>query len=167
MPFSYPHQSNGFSTSIWGPPLWHVLHIISLNYPQRPTAADKKAYTEFLRALGGVLPCGDCRKNYPQNLRQLGFDNPTRRRSILRNRDSFARFMVRLHRYVNRKTDRPFTTSYRDLRNCYEHFRARCGSGEGCVEPVQFIKSQAVVHLKPYHKRTPSFRLEGGCNRKL
>jgi hypothetical protein len=30
------NQNNGFMTSIWGPAIWHFLHIISFNYPIEP-----------------------------------------------------------------------------------------------------------------------------------
>ena len=29
-------SNDGMLTSVWGPPLWHVLHCISFNYPNKP-----------------------------------------------------------------------------------------------------------------------------------
>lgn len=34
-------------SSIWGPPLWHFLHTISVNYPINPTLKDKKIIIIF------------------------------------------------------------------------------------------------------------------------
>ena len=44
-------SNNGILTSVWGPPLWHVLHCISFNYPNNPTVKDKKYYRQFIMNL--------------------------------------------------------------------------------------------------------------------
>ena len=41
-------SNDGMLTSVWGPPLWHVLHCISFNYPNKPTKSDKKNYKRFI-----------------------------------------------------------------------------------------------------------------------
>jgi hypothetical protein len=38
------NQNNGFMTSIWGPAIWHFLHIVSFNYPIEPTNKNKRDY---------------------------------------------------------------------------------------------------------------------------
>jgi hypothetical protein len=44
--FSENHYTSneGMQTYIWGPPMWHVLHTISFNYPIKPSKNDKKNY---------------------------------------------------------------------------------------------------------------------------
>ena len=54
------YESNdGMLTYIWGPPLWHVLHTISFNYPVNPTDEDKMKYECFILSMGFILICGD------------------------------------------------------------------------------------------------------------
>ena len=36
------NSNDGILTSIWGPPLWHFLHSMSFNYPNKPTKLQKK-----------------------------------------------------------------------------------------------------------------------------
>ena len=44
-------SGDGMLTSVWGPSLWHYLHIISFNYPVNPTKSNKKYYKEFVNNL--------------------------------------------------------------------------------------------------------------------
>ena len=48
---SHYNSNDGMLTSIWGPPLWHVLHIISFNYPVKPTTKDKDNYYNYFLLL--------------------------------------------------------------------------------------------------------------------
>ena len=41
-------SGDGMLTSVWGPSLWHYLHIMSFNYPVKPTKQDKKNYKNFV-----------------------------------------------------------------------------------------------------------------------
>ena len=50
-------SGDGMLTSVWGPSLWHYLHIMSFNYPVKPTKQDKKNYKNFVVSLKHVLPC--------------------------------------------------------------------------------------------------------------
>ena len=34
-------SGDGMLTSVWGPSMWHYLHIMSFNYPVKPTIEDK------------------------------------------------------------------------------------------------------------------------------
>ena len=36
------YSGDGMLTSIWGPAIWHYLHVISFNYPVTPTNLQKK-----------------------------------------------------------------------------------------------------------------------------
>lgn len=45
-------------TSIWGPPLWTVLHTLSL------VATDRKLWINIANALKSDLPCPDCSEHY-------------------------------------------------------------------------------------------------------
>ena len=36
------NSNDGMLTSVWGPSLWHYLHVVSFNYPNNPTNLQKK-----------------------------------------------------------------------------------------------------------------------------
>jgi len=84
-------------TSIWGPSMWHFLHTMSFNYPVKPTKVEKDHYATYMESLQHVLPCRYCRENYANNLKSAGWS-----RSVLKNRDTFSRFVYRLHNEVNK-----------------------------------------------------------------
>ena len=110
---------DGFQTFMWGPALWHFLHIMSFNYPVHPSERDKENYYNFLISLRNVLPCKYCRNNFFDNLRQTDF-----REAVFENRDSFSRFVHRLHDNVNRMLGKSCDQSFEQVRLAYEHFRA-------------------------------------------
>ena len=41
-------SGDGMLTSVWGPSMWHFLHIMSFNYPINPTPEDKSNYRNFI-----------------------------------------------------------------------------------------------------------------------
>ena len=163
-------SNDGFSTRIWGPPLWHVLHTMSFNYPVKPTAADKEHYATFILILAYVLPCGACRRNFPVNLRAIGGLNP----ADLADRHAFSYFVYRLHNEIHQRTaGRPFPVSYPRLRQTYECFRSRCAPSPaasqkeaGCVAPAQYVRSRALLSLVPMRtpadEALPSVRVDDG-----
>lgn len=58
-------SSPGFQPSVWGPLVWPALHMIALNYPdQQPSARAQQSMSQFLHALGNVLPCLRCQQHY-------------------------------------------------------------------------------------------------------
>jgi hypothetical protein len=42
------NSGDGMLTSVWGPSLWHYLHVMSFNYPINPTKVQKKYYKQLL-----------------------------------------------------------------------------------------------------------------------
>jgi hypothetical protein len=108
-------------TTVWGPGLWHFLHTMSFNYPIAPTEKDKKHYRQFILQLRYVLPCGKCRENLVKNFKRL----PLRMRD-LESRDAFSRYVYNLHEVVNTMLHKNSGLSYEQVRERYEHFRARC-----------------------------------------
>ena len=112
---------DGMLTTVWGPGLWHFLHTMSFNYPIAPTEKDKKHYRQFILQLRYVLPCGKCRENLVKNFKRL----PLRMRD-LESRDAFSRYVYNLHEVVNTMLHKNSGLSYEQVRERYEHFRARC-----------------------------------------
>jgi hypothetical protein len=164
------NSRDGFSTKIWGPATWHLLRVVSFNYPPEPSESDMQKYAQFMRSLGDVLPCGACRKNYVNNLQMAGFGW-----QVLRDRDSFSRFIYRLEQVVYNMTSGhehlPF--SFEENRETYECFRAKCGKTkgpeEGCVQTENYIKSRGLVVVVPEaaFPRIRSLKVQGECTQHL
>jgi hypothetical protein len=144
------NSRDGFSTKIWGPATWHLLRVISFNYPPEPSELDIDNYMQFIRSLGNVLPCGACRENYPHNLETAGFG-----RQVFRDRDSFGRFIYRLEQIVYQMTSKQkdLPATFEQNRATYECFRAKCaqtkGQEKGCVQTDDYIPSRGIVVVVP------------------
>ena len=114
-------SDDGMLTTVWGPSLWHTLHTISFNYPLRPSAHDKRSYKGFMYSLRNVLPCRKCRDNLSVYYRKTPLTN-----DWLSSRDRFSLYVYRLHERVNKLLGKKSNLTYCDVRERYEHFRARC-----------------------------------------
>ena len=178
---------DGFLTSTWGPPLWHYLHTMSFNYPVNPTQRDKKYYKDFILNLQHVLPCKYCRINLKTNLKQLPL-----KMSDMKNRDSFSRYVYNLHEVVNKMLNKKSNLSYCDVRERYEHFRARCTEEnptifkfkkldtgklqtgklqtrkkeKGCTVPLYGKKSKCIMKIVPHDDKSKTFQIDDKCIKK-
>ena len=65
------NSGDGMLTTVWGPSLWHTLHIISFNYPVKPTKEERVHYYTFVMSLKNVLPCRYCRDNFITNIKNV------------------------------------------------------------------------------------------------
>jgi|TARA_R110002153_G_scaffold197838_3_gene351382 hypothetical protein len=173
-------SGDGMVTAIWGPPLWHFLHVISFNYPVHPTTTDKENYKKFIINLKNILPCRYCRDNLKKNLRELPLTNKD-----LENRDAFSRWMFELHELINTMLNKKSGLKFCDVRERYEHFRARCTidkkfskkaiklavnktkkkKEKGCTEPLYGKKSRCIVKIALSDKRSNSFQMDKKCTR--
>jgi hypothetical protein len=166
------NSGDGMMTSVWGPPMWHFLHTMSFNYPINPTAEDKKHYSDFVYSLRYVLPCKYCRINLTSNLKA----NPIRE-CHLKSRETFSKYIYRLHEIVNKRLDKKSGLSYCDVRERYEHFRSRCTKNDpppkifnfakkkekGCTEPLYGHKAKCILSIVPQTKDVPSFHVDDKC----
>jgi hypothetical protein len=133
------NENNGFSSNIFGPPLWLFLHIISFNYPIHPTKEDKHNYRNFILNLQNVLPCKTCRENLTKNFKQLPLTM-----NDMENRDTFSRYVYNLHNVINKMLHKNVNISYNDVKKQYEQYRAKCdvknktvkNKHVGCVIPL-------------------------------
>ena len=116
-------SNNGMLVAIWGPSAWHFMHTMSFNYPVHPTIQDKKHYREYILNLVNVLPCGKCRKNLRENFKKLPL-----RMIHMESRNTFSRYVYDLHELVNHMLGKKSGLSYEQVKERYEHFRARCAS---------------------------------------
>jgi hypothetical protein len=161
------NSNDGFSTLVWGPLMWQILHIISMNYPANPTEKDKDHYHNFLMSLQHVLPCGQCRENFPKNLKKLNYN-----REHLKDRKTFSKFIYDLHSEVNKMLGKKTPLSFNEVRTRFEMFRARCidkvpiipkYKEKGCVNPVSGIKSKCIVHIVPENTKCDTFNVDPRC----
>jgi hypothetical protein len=172
------NSGDGMLTSIWGPPLWHVLHTMSFNYPVNPTKDQKTHYRELILNLKWTLPCGKCRANLLCNFKKLPI-----KFSHMKSRDTFSKYVYDLHELINKMLGKVSGLTYNDVRERYEHFRSRCTETEeqirkrsetsknvietGCVKPLYGSKSKCVLKIMPDETICESFEIDEKCIKKF
>jgi hypothetical protein len=170
------YSGDGFLTSVWGPAIWHSLHIISFNYPVKPNNEEKNYYRNYVLSLQNVLPCGACRKNLKMNFKHLPL-----KMADMESRDSFSRYIYDLHELVNKMLKKKSNLSYCDVRERYEHFRARCVDEnpkvfkysdiktkkhkreKGCTEPLYGKKARCILNIVPQNNKGQSIQIDKKC----
>jgi hypothetical protein len=162
-------------TAVWGPGIWHYLHTMSFNYPVNPTTADKHHYRDFVLNLKYVLPCGKCRKNLEKNFKRLPLNM-----SAMKSRETFSKYIYELHELINKMLDKKSGLSYDDVRERYEHFRARCAKPiklptickrtrkirkieNGCVVPLYGNKAKCVLQIIPQEVKCETMQIDKRC----
>ena len=118
-------SDDGMLTTIWGPSLWHVLHTMSFNYPMNPTKIQKIKYRSLILNLKYTLPCKYCRINLIKNFKCLPLTMKQ-----MKNRYTFSKYVYNLHEHINKMLNKESGLTYSDVRERYEHFRARCTKKE-------------------------------------
>jgi hypothetical protein len=172
-------ETEGLFTTIWGPAQWHFLHTISFNYPSEPTVQDKKNYRNYVLSLIHILPCKYCRMNLKTNLKQMPL-----KMEYLKNRETFSRYIYDLHELVNKMLKKKSNLSYCDVRERYEHFRARCvdkkpkvfykpvkypdiktkkNKEKGCTEPLYGKKARCILNIVPQDEKGQSIQIDKKC----
>jgi hypothetical protein len=96
---------------------------MSFNYPVEPSKENKHYYKEFVKNLEYTLPCKYCRINLKNNFKA----HPIKE-CHMKDRESFSRYIYELHELVNKMLDKKSGLKYCDVRERYEHFRARCSN---------------------------------------
>jgi hypothetical protein len=120
-------------TSVWGPPLWTVLHTLSL------VATDKTIWINIANALKTDLPCPDCSEHYNTWVRsnplQFPVSPPPRQLFIprfIKTRDpaplppvsdTIGRWVLALHNNVNTRRG-VGTWGYEQCKNNYSNIYA-------------------------------------------
>uniref|UniRef100_A0A6C0B032 thiol oxidase n=1 Tax=viral metagenome TaxID=1070528 RepID=A0A6C0B032_9ZZZZ len=183
--FSKKHYSSGdgMMTSIWGPNMWHYLHTISFNYPVKPTLENKKYYKQFILNLQYTLPCKYCRINLKNNFKVHPLKS-----CHLKDRESFSKYIYRLHEIVNKMLNKKSNLTYCDVRERYEHFRSRCINDKkklqnqnklfkfkktkkkkekGCTEPLYGKKARCIINIVPQEKKGKTLKIDSKCIKKF
>jgi hypothetical protein len=169
------NSGDGMLTTAWGPAIWHYLHMMSFNYPVKPTPEDKKHYREFILNLQYVLPCKYCRINLKNNFKQKPIQM-----CDMASRETFSRYVYELHELINKMLKKTSNLTYCDVRERYEHFRSRCTEEKprvftfkktttpvkkekGCTEPLYGKKSKCVINIVPQEDRRSTFQMDKKC----
>lgn len=167
---------DGMQTYAWGPALWHSLHMISFNYPVEPTSQQKKQYRNLMLNLVNVLPCKYCRLNLKKNYKIFPLTM-----ECMKSRDSFSRYVYNLHEIINKNLGKDSGLSYCDIRERYEHFRARCVDDKpklfkfnntrknkketGCTEPLYGKKARCIIKIVPKDSKCKTFQMDNKCKK--
>ena len=160
------NSDNGFTTYIWGPCIWQFLHIMTFNYPLKPTEKQKKDYLKFLELLQVTLPCGKCRENYTKN---INIKDTKLDMEVMKNRESLSRWLCKLHNKISKQTGKNIKIPYDECRDFYEQFRARCTKKKGtqhggCTIPIhKGIKSKTVLRIVPRNSKIPTLKVNKKC----
>lgn len=166
------NSGDGMITSIWGPSMWHYLHTMSFNYPAEPTKENKHYYKEFVKNLQYTLPCKYCRINLKNNFKA----HPIKE-CHMKDRESFSRYIYELHELVNKMLNKKSGLKYCDVRERYEHFRARCSNEKqkifkfnktkkkekGCTEPLYGKKAKCIIKIVPHEKKCRTLEIDNKC----
>tara|TARA_R110002074_G_C12293889_1_gene644319 strand:- start:183 stop:779 length:597 start_codon:yes stop_codon:yes gene_type:complete len=167
------YSGDGMLTSVWGPSMWHYLHIMSFNYPINPSKQEKKNYKEFILNLQYVLPCKHCRINLKNN-----FKNHPLQACHLKNRATFSRYIYKLHEIINKMLNKKSGLTYCQVRERYEHFRSRCtekkpkifnfkdtmkNKEKGCTEPLYGKKAKCVIKIVPQDEKCDTLQIDKKC----
>ena len=166
-------SGDGMLTSVWGPPLWHYLHTMSFNYPVKPSFTEKKRYMKFMLQLMYVLPCKYCRTNLKNNYKVMPLTM-----KHMKNRHTFSLYVYDLHERINSQLGKESNLTYENVRNRYEHFRARCGKKsknikmipkqtkskkdkkeKGCTDPLYGKGTKCVLTIVPKQKKCLTFQM--------
>lgn len=162
------NSNDGMMTSIWGPPLWHVLHIISFNYPLKPTKEDKLNYFNYFNNIKHILPCKYCRDNLKKNLKKLPL-----KKGVFKSRDTLSMWVYLLHEEINKMLGKKSNLTYEMVRDRYEHFRSRCltetnskndsKKEKGCTKSLYGVKGKCVLNIVPKTSQINSFNIDPKC----
>jgi hypothetical protein len=106
---------------------------------------------------------------------------------VVESRDSFSRYIYKLHETVNKLLNKKSGLSYGDVRERYEHFRSRCTQDskepiitmpdlkktrknkkekepeKGCTEPLYGQKAKAVIQIVPKTKVCDTLQIDERC----
>ena len=132
-----------------------------------------KYYRDFILNLQHVLPCKHCRTNLKNNFKTYPL-----KMCYMKNRDTFSKYIYKLHEIINKMLNKKSGLSYCDVRERYEHFRSRCTSEKkifkfkktkkekGCTEPLYGKKSKCVIKIVPQETRCSTMQIDNKCLKK-
>ena len=90
----------------------------------------------------------------------------------MENRETFSKYIYQLHELINDMLGKKSNLSYDNVRERYEHFRARCNDNtvptkivstleNGCTEPLYGKKTKCVLHIVPEETKCDTMNIGG------
>lgn len=158
------NSNYGFLTNVWGPPMWHILHIISFMYPEHPTKTEKDKYYTFFKSLKNILPCKICQKNLIKNLKTHKLN-----KKVFKSRYTLSLWVYELHEIINKMLKKKSRLKYEEVRNIYENFRAHCIINNnntvesGCKDPLYGVYSKCQLNIVPENISIKSLQISPEC----
>jgi hypothetical protein len=92
------NEKNGMRTLVWGKKFWTSLHFVTMGYPKKPSASDKRNYATYFKLTGDILPCGLCSVSYKKFLKSHPFDS-----KVMKNRRNLVYHLFKIRNLVNKK----------------------------------------------------------------
>jgi hypothetical protein len=102
---------NNISPDVWGPSLWHFIHVFTFSYPERPSMDEQMNARRFFETLATILPCENCREHTKLYLRQ----HPPQ----VLSRDALIQYAYNFHLAVNKRINSSPPPDYTWFRNSY------------------------------------------------
>ena len=117
--------------------------------------------------------------NFRKNLKSVPLTNKS-----LKNRNNFSRWMFNMHEHINKMLGKKSGLKYNEVRERYEHFRARCTidldndqpklikivtkkktrkKEKGCSKPLYGKNSKCVIKIVPKEKKVKTFQIDKKC----
>ena len=88
-------------TSKWGPTYWSYIHMITLNYPNKPTKKERDKHFFMVRNFIDTLPCPTCRNEMNNII------NDNNLRNSLGSKEKFMKYFWNIHNKVNKRLNKP------------------------------------------------------------
>ena len=88
-------------TSKWGPTYWSYIHMITLNYPNKPTKKERDKHFFMVRNFIDTLPCPTCRNEINNII------NDNNLRNSLGSKEKFMKYFWNIHNQVNKRLNKP------------------------------------------------------------
>ena len=99
---------------------------------------------------------------------------------LMKNRNTFSRYIYNLHELVNRMLHKKSNLTYCDVRERYEHFRSRCTDEKpkvykfsdvktrkhkekGCTEPLYGKKARCILKIVPQEEKGQTMQIDKKC----
>ena len=100
-------------------------------------------------------------------------------------RDTFSRYIYDLHELINKMLNKKSNLKFCDVKERYEHFRARCltpnifklpkihkkaktmkNHGKGCTEHLYGEKAKCIIKIVPQSDSGETFQMDEKCVKK-
>jgi len=99
----------------------------------------------------------------------------------MKNRHTFSLYVYELHELVNKMLGKKSGLTFCEVRERYEHFRARCTvdkpkifkfkktqkKEKGCTEPLYGKKAKCIIKIVPQEKKCETLQIDDKCLKKV